>query len=277
MSESAGVRRSTRRREKSSLVFQVGDIVEINRVRGRSKGRLVSRLTDDASSTPRWLVAFDDESWAEEDMYESNFGAILGKADFPKLSDAPALSKDFVPSKKGKKQKKGAAAASKDSPFANGKNLSVSSGSPSPNNVSPTTEVLESNLNKDSSDLVSSPEDMRTSNSMFNSKDNKNKRKAGSNVISSDTNAKEDILKINLEAPSDSSELQKSAAAAARAARSLRRQAKLEEEHTKRQLYEPPAKKPKTKDANVLRIPMLTGTLLLYRGARRRAEFIFKK
>jgi len=46
-------------------------------------GRLVSKLavTRKNLSNPRWVVAFDEESWPEEDMYESDFGKIIGFAE----------------------------------------------------------------------------------------------------------------------------------------------------------------------------------------------------
>lgn len=262
MSESAGVRRSSRRREKKGPAFKVGDIVEINRSRGRSKGRLVCRLTEESATRTRWLIAFDDESsWKEEEMYETAFGSIIGKAG-PSKPLAPPVVKTST--KRTKKQRKTSAASTADSQpdSSTGPKSSITSSSPSQNGSS----SFIANF-KQSPAAVSSPDESVENAINGNEKTNKKKRK--SSDLDPQTAA---------EPPSDSSDA-KNAAAAARAARSLRRQAKLEEEHTKRMLHhEPPPKKAKTeKDSNVVRVPMLTGTLILYRGPRRRAQFVFNK
>ena len=65
-----------------------------------------------------------------------------------------------------------------------------------------------------------------------------------------------------------------------REARRKRREAVVEEEEVKAGAHGATlvnlAKK-KNKGEDVIRVPMLTGTLLLYRGLHRRAEFIYKK
>mmetsp|Transcript_11247 Transcript_11247/g.21457 ORF Transcript_11247/g.21457 Transcript_11247/m.21457 type:complete len:170 (-) Transcript_11247:302-811(-) len=76
----SNLRRSSRKLKQEE--FTAGMIVEITRNRTRSKGRLVSKLTDASSSNPRWLVAFDEESLPEEDIYESYFGKIIEKVHY---------------------------------------------------------------------------------------------------------------------------------------------------------------------------------------------------
>lgn len=66
-----------------------------------------------------------------------------------------------------------------------------------------------------------------------------------------------------------------------REARRKRRQAVVEEEEVKMgdhsQVVNVVAKKKTKNGEDVIRVPLLTGTLLLYRGTQRRAEFIYKK
>lgn len=214
------------------------------------------------SGSTRWLVAFDDESLPDEGMYETSFGAVVGKA--PESSK----SKTRLATKTGSKRVKNPKRVS-------GSHSTRSSGAiPS---VSPSTAKNKSHdaSTKESPAVMVSSED---SNQPTDGKRNKKKRKAASST-SEDPQPEQE----QQQEASDSSET-KNKAAAARAARSLRRQAMVEEEHSKRMLYQdthPASKKAKTgdnnKDENVVKVPMLTGTLFLYRGARPRAEFVFKK
>lgn len=215
------------------------------------------------SGSTRWLVAFDDESLPDEGMYETSFGAVVGKA--PESSK----SKTRLATKTGSKRVKNPKRVS-------GSHSTRSSGAtPS---VSPSTAKNKNHdvSTKESPAVMVSSED---SNQPIEGKRNKKKRKATSST-SEDPQPEQEQEQ---QEASDSSET-KNKAAAARAARRLRRQALVEEEHSKRMLYQdthPASKKAKTgdnnKDENVVKVPMLTGTLFLYRGARPRAEFVFKK
>lgn len=145
---------------------------------------------------PRWLVAFDDESWPEEDMAADELGPVIGKID-----------------------------------------------------------------SKQQTTLVQSPEVSVSSQEDTATAPHNKKRKS-----------------VTFENASDSSET-KAAAAKARQQRSQRRQAKVDEDVVKNP-HKPSVpiaannKKIKTKNDDVIRVTMLTGTLLLYRGKHRRAEFI---
>jgi hypothetical protein len=228
------------------LLIRIVAIAQISKDPAVNKGRLVSKLTE-TSSNPRWLVAFDDESWTEEDMYESSFGQILGKA-------TATQPQDVTGSNKNKK-------------VENKQNEAVSPPKTTPKHGSPVTSTP--NAVKDKTPAVSPIEmEQRQSNSDTS-------KKKGKNQI--------DFKTVQEHNTSDSSSLPSDAAKAAarvsaREQRSRRRQAASVEEVAQ----QPPSKKKKVAGRydggkeEVVKIEMLTGTLYLYRGLRRRAEFVRK-
>jgi hypothetical protein len=220
---------------------------QISKDQTLTNGRLISKLAETSSSlNPRWLVAFDDESRTEEDMYESSFGKIIGKAAVTEPAD----------SNKNKTEKnKETVTVAVDTPKTTARNGSpVASPQNSAKTKTPAVSPIEmeqqahSNINSDSS------------------------KKSTKKQMSFQT--------VQDHHTSDSSTLPSDAAKAAagissREQRSNRRQAAIMEEVAQ----QPPTKKKKVTgqyNEEVVKIQMLTGTLYLYRGLRRRAEFVRK-
>jgi len=208
----------------------------------------VSKLTDASSSNPRWLVAFDEDSLPEEDIYESYFGKIIEK-----VHD----NDDIKPQRATK--------STNNKDTKNSATTSATSVTGPPNNV------IQSRQKKKSvkSPTTISPEPTKvpsgtTEEISVSSKDKKSK------MTDSEDDGKSD----------DSAAVRKKSQD--REARRKRRQAIVEDEETKmahqyhRGIINAASKK-RAKGDDVIEVPMLTGTLLLYRGTNRRAEFIFKK
>lgn len=61
------------RTAKSASAYSVDDIVEINRGNATVKARLAELLTDSSSSNPRWLIKFDGLPLKDEEVYEHAF------------------------------------------------------------------------------------------------------------------------------------------------------------------------------------------------------------
>jgi len=204
----------------------------------------VSKLTGESdANNPKWVVALDDDS-SEETVNESELGEILGKA-----------SEETV--KKVKKPKRSAGRN-------NGKESPVVGGTEALTAVNDTTNVAK--------------QDSRSTGSQSSNEENKKKRPAPSS---------QDGASDSSGSPSDAASSKK-ARATAREQRSRRRQAMMEEvdnfigtssnHGSARGIGKPrPTNNKKKKDdPDLVKIPMLTGTLILYRGVRRRAEFVRK-
>jgi hypothetical protein len=195
----------------------------------------------------RWLVGFDDEPWPDEDINENRFGEILGKAEVPPKRGAPAQAL------RNRKASNATSSATTRKPNARINNKKQTTPSPA---VTPNADASRELSPSSSND------DHKTGNS-------KKKRvvfleSAGSGVPGSDVSS----------SPVDD---KRAAAKSARAQRSKRRQA--EPLHFPEHISRPPPKKSKTSNKqkeDAVRIPMLTGTLFLYRGPHRRAEFVRK-
>jgi hypothetical protein len=228
-----------------SFFFAVYLTCQITRDRVRCKGRLVSKRTTDSSSTnPRWLVAFDENSWEEQDMYESSFGMVISKSSGKGHASARRNGNN------GKSKKAAApgvtASTGIDSAHMDANNSKVSN--------KKTTELMQ----------VDTPTVPTVSpcSSLGEGSSASKKRKADDS-----------------EDPSDGSTKATGKLSSDREVRRKRRQALVEEEEVKiavAKAESPPAQKLKM-DEDVIRVPMLTGTLFLYRGSHRRAEFIYKK
>lgn len=230
-------------------------LLQITRDRIRSKGRLVSKLTtDESSSNPRWLVAFDEKSWPEEDMYESAFGKIIGKVSDVNLqhiqprhnsngTKSTTTSSTRKPSSQPPPTSSGGTPAGSQASQPRQKKKTEVSRSPSP-----PQQVSEASNGHE--EVVSPPPP----------NNNHKKRK---------------LTDTEEEGKSDDSAARKKAQD--REARRKRRQAVVEEEEVKMGAHNQNVKKKSKDSEDVIRVPMLTGTLLLYRGPQRRAEFIYKK
>ena len=98
-------------------------------------------------------------------------------------------------------------------------------------------------------------------------------------VSSGSNNNKKRKLMMETEPDEKSDDSAARKKASDREARRKRREAVVEEEEVKAGVHSQIVNlaKKKNKGEDVIRVPMLTGTLLLYRGPHRRAEFIYKK
>lgn len=69
--------RRARRTPKRNSDYNVGDIVEVQRHGVVMQGRLAQLLTEGPSPNPRWLLKFDGQPYKDEEMYERSFGKTL--------------------------------------------------------------------------------------------------------------------------------------------------------------------------------------------------------
>lgn len=201
-----------------------------------AKGRLISKRSDDPTVENLWLVEIDGGLQPNEDMDESRFGEILGKADEPM-----------------------------NAPSARNPLRSVKSSALSVTSIKESKDENNSTKELNGTTRVSDLDQSRSSSSRGNGKTSKSK-KAGHNdyhasAPSSDASS----------SPADQN--QKTSLAPA-----------THEQHSERRLNHPlrdiprPLKKQKVskQKEDVVRIPMKTGVLLLYKGIHRRAEFVRK-
>jgi hypothetical protein len=213
------------------------------------QGRLVIQTSEDPAA--RWLVTFEGSSWKDEDISEESLGPIVGKLEAnevsKKVDDQSLKSKKKTPNKQPTSKNDGGIGKARTS--------------------SGTSSNSSAEENSDSRKKKSKKENSQTDDSDASSPKSSH----------SDPSKNE---KSNRASVSD------------REQRSRRRQAIIEEDtptttattttNTKRPrpptAAAPPSKKVKTEtDEEVIKVPMLTGTLYLYRrGLRRRAEFIRK-
>jgi len=200
----------------------------------------------------RSLVGFDDDSWPEEDLYESNFGEILGKADIPKTQNSNA---HVLRNRK---------TANVSTPKKNNSRGTKKQDTPPP----PPAAIQKNSDCVTRSDLESTP-----TSSNEEKKASKNNRKK--RVVFEENTGSAAVAVATSDASASPSDDRKAAAASAREQRSKRRHAQQAPLPT---TIARPNKKCKTskEKEDVVRIPMLTGTLYLYRGAHRRAEFVRK-
>lgn len=192
------------------------------------------------------MVAFDEESWPEEDIYESYFGKIIET-----VSDTEDKARNSI--KTGKEIKKGAPSSATTS----------SSSGPAPDNTGQSRQKKKSAK----SPPTTPPEPTKSSSD-----------KAEEDSVSSHGKKRKTTDTDEEGKLSDDSAARKKAQD--REARRKRRQAIVEEEEMKMGIHDHvvgSAIKKKTKGEDVIEVPMLTGTLLIYRGIHRRAEFIYKK
>jgi hypothetical protein len=213
------------------------------------QGRLVIQTSEDPAA--RWLVTFEGSSWKDEDISEESLGPIVGKLEENEVSkkadDQSLKSKKKTPNKQPTSKNDGGIGKA-------------------PRSTSGTSSNSSAEENSDSRKKKSKKENSQTDSDASSPK---------SSHSDPSKNEKSNRLSI-----SD------------REQRSRRRQAIIEEDtptttattttSTKRPrpptAATPPSKKVKTETGEeVIKVPMLTGTLYLYRrGLRRRAEFIRK-
>eukprot|EP00934_Nitzschia_sp_Nitz4_P007897 Nitzschia sp. Nitz4//scaffold8_size234185//111215//112026//NITZ4_001262-RA/size234185-augustus-gene-0.267-mRNA-1//-1//CDS//3329559821//7887//frame0 len=231
--------RRSRRAPKKNSDYNVDDIVEVHRHDGVVRAKLAQLLTEGTSPNPRWLITLLDPPFKDEEVYEHIFGKVLNSDEESQAADSqsPADSGD-VPSD-----------------TMNGKSSQRSRS----DSHGTSSEGETGDEGKDGSSVKNDTMDV-------------------------DENGMSDL---------DSSSMNgsKRGRVSAREARSRRRQAKIDDtvvvpppldssvRSGKRRAPLPPVKAGKKSPmdgngGNVVKVKYLTGTLYLYRGKRRRAEFV---
>jgi hypothetical protein len=221
---------------------------QLTRAGGFAHGRLVNRLSDEPASS--WLVTFEDQEIPDEEIHEDDLGPVVARVD----------DSDNSGSKNGDKSK-----VSKKKPLRAKLAFPTKPGDVKAGPGSDDAKSLDSNKKK-----------RRSPSEDFEAQDSQTK------------------LETDVSSPNDSSKNTasgvggKSKLTSDREARSRRRQLAIEDEVPGSGLLKPGyprpvgpplhlAKKAKTQGGEaVVKIPMLTGTLYLYRGAKRRVAFIRK-
>lgn len=211
-----------------------------------------------SSPNPRWLIRFESSTIKDEEVYEHDFVGPSDGKNSPTASDQDASSRRGVTAAARNNKKKSASSSNSDSDTSNNSKKKK---------VARTTSVdyTKENVSDDSSSAV-------------------NKQRTA-NIASSGDVSPTQSDDTNLQA-------QKEARLTAREARSRRRQAAIEDTKAaianssdaqpsrKRKLSgaaKQSAKNKREKQQNqedCVKIKLLTGTLYLYRGQNRRAEFI---
>ncbi|KAG7355563.1 hypothetical protein IV203_000249 [Nitzschia inconspicua] len=265
--------------------FHKGDIVEIDRGHGTIvRGRLVQLLTKQMSSTPRWLVTFDDQPYKDEEMYEQAFGQLLYSAWMNEEShindqqDDDDVADEYGGTFNGNKS-----------------SLAVK------------VRVTNGSGTSSESEKSAAAAAAAAANKTSNSKRSKSKKKSVQfehatadrvKVVVSSGGADDDDDHNDNEDRSGLAGRRNSSKASAREQRSKRRQSKIDEDTdvmfpgsdvlvdgNKRKFSStttpgPAVKKQKHNTAEadgevvVVTVKLLTGTLYFYRGAQRRVEFL---
>lgn len=202
------------------------------------KGRLAQLLTEGTSPNPRWLIKFDGVSHKDEEMYERSFGKLIASADD---DDEPVSNRSRSP---------------------------------------PTT-----NQNKSSTRLGDNRKGSKSASS--SSDDEPKKAKASGATKTAKPKDSNDGSDGDSSSPETSGGRKMSAKdrVSAREARSRRRQAQIDQDVPpglvdpaggQRRAPQPsnPKKRQRGNDGDVVKVKLLTGTLFIYKGLNRRAEFI---
>lgn len=215
------------------------------------QGRLAQLLTEGPSPNPRWLVKFDGQPQKDEEMYERSFGKLLHSDEDDRASVPPHSA-------------------------SSGTTTSTTSAKASSGDLKNEESVLnDGEVAEDKSD-----------GSFVKTNDRKNVQfhdgSTGGSDMDSETSGRRSTNRSFKDRVS------------AREARSRRRQAKIDEEAPavgveevvgKRRAVLPPiasmskSKRNRAGDggnagSEVVKVKLLTGTLYLYRGEQRRAEFV---
>jgi hypothetical protein len=234
------------------------------------QARLAQLLTEGTSPNPRWLIKFDGQPYKDEEVYEQTFGKLLIAAD----DEPESLHTEPVPPRR---QNSGKSTNSSTS-------SSTSIGTDADKKISATAKTDEALAGQN-----------------VTAKDGDD----GSKDAAVDKKDKKSVTFSNENSPvgSDESSTQETGTeggnVSARESRSLRRQTMIDESDGvlawtssgtgnltaggKRRL--PPggsngksgskSKRPRQEgDDSVVKVKLLTGTLYLYRGRNRRAEFV---
>lgn len=230
---------------------------QINRSGVTLKARLAQLLTEGTSPNPRWLIKFDGQPYKDEEVYEHTFGKLLIAAD-----DEPDPAQDLAapPPRRSK---------------------STSSSSNNNNNSGKKSPVPKENTLTTTTPAVPDSEQPNSPATGAGGDDDSDKKKSSPSVSNENSPTASD------ESGTDANGKKKSSA---REARSNRRQEMIDESggvlasavpafnSNKRRMNAVAQSKSKKRardgDEQVVKVKLLTGTLYLYRGQHRRAEFI---
>lgn len=203
----------------------------------RSETVIHARLVIKLSEEPpRWLVTFDEGSFGDEELAEEFLGPVVAKSEETEASAKDVEPFSSNPSSRTKKNK--------NNPRNNKNGVTKSDKS----NKGSSSSSADENSDARKKKTVLFPHDQHQTNDSDGSSPNSMKKESS------------------------------------REQRSRRRQAMIEDDtpatDTKSPIANcvlPPSKKLKTgTNQEVVKVPMLTGTLFIYRGVRRRVEFIRK-
>ena len=276
------------------------------------RGRLAYNLTEGPTPNPRWLVTFDEQNHKDEELYEKAFGKTLysveAEEELKQQDFSTALSssdhQDMDEAEKDKTQdtEEQTHAVNKNEDLGSNDAVSASNGrktsSPTVGASNSLEEDMTGNDNNNNSTAATNDNNGSTVGNSSQSVDSRGKRSVkGKKTVS--------FSEDGTAGPSDDSSSQldsNSKRVSAREQRSRRRQAKIEEEavtiapmpahshkptasiggsRSKRRMpgKHSTLKKRKTINSSgaseeVVKVKLNTGTLYLYRGVNRRAEFI---
>lgn len=186
-----------------------------------------------------------EASWPDAEVSEDQLGEVLEKAQRTTRSSFRSPEQNKNPKKHDRSSSTGVAAPTKSAVCSGGKR---STSSPTPTTVTNGSGDSSQSAHSDTNAVTASfPND--------DSHKDRPSQPASERSQASCSNVKSKASKT----------------ASAREQRSKRRQAHLENNQQAKKKVKPT----KTKE-HAVRIPMRTGTLIMYRGSRRRAEFVFK-
>jgi hypothetical protein len=233
------------------------------------QARLAQLLTEGTSPNPRWLIKFDGQPYKDEEVYEQTFGKLLIAAD----DEPESLPTEPVPPRRQSSGKSTSSSTSSSTSISTEADKKISA-------TTKTDEALAGQvlLAKDGDDGSKDAADKKDKKSVTFSNENS---PIGSDEESSTQETGTEGGNVS-----------------ARESRSLRRQTMIDESDgvlawtggtgnlTVGGKRRPPpggsngkngskSKRPRQEgDDSVVKVKLLTGTLYLYRGRNRRAEFI---
>lgn len=260
MSES--LRRSSRRSKKIS--FKVGDVVEITKSGVIVRGRLTSQVDSTQSNQPRWRITYDDDVFGDEELSESSLGHILtGSSD----TESPTQAPNPAPPQVQSPASAAAATAARKKNRKNGRFVKSSTTPSDPKAPEPTAV---------GSGGTSAAVDKKSVS--FSTQETSDSSVVSSNNNTKKTSAREQrTARRNRGQPEIATSSEKDVVKAEKPPAPAPAPKKRPPPHTGGSGGGKSSKKAKANpDEEVVKVPMLTGTLYLYKGLRRRAEFVRK-
>ncbi|CAB9497958.1 expressed unknown protein [Seminavis robusta] len=253
MSES--LRRSSRRTIKKTT-FKVGDIVEVAKVGIILRGRLVAQADSTQSNQPRWRVAFDDDNFPEEELFESSIGQVVpsdtesspSQPPPPVAATAPAAAPPPSPSPASV----AAAATARKKNRKNGRFVKSSDNATVDLNGKKSVSFIATQSEPE----VAPPVSYSSNSKRTSAREQRTARRNRSHPISDTPLAPTPSLNTH-PAPSHTSKKRPPSGSGSGGGKSSKKH-KGGSSNT---------------DEEVVKVPMLTGTLYLFKGLHRRAEF----